>query len=65
MAKNEITKIDEETYRVKEQIKILTAYGEKFKEMIRTVKNPIDIWLIGNTGMRNPWRIPSGYKVYV
>lgn len=31
----------------------------------RIVANPIDIWLIGNTGMRNPWRIPSGFKVYV
>ena len=31
----------------------------------RIVKDPIDIWSIGNTGVRNPWRIPGGYKVYV
>lgn len=31
----------------------------------RIVIDPIDIWLIGNTGIRNPWRIPSGFKVYV
>ncbi len=30
----------------------------------RMVKNRIDIWLIGNTGMRNPWRIPEGFKIY-
>ena len=28
----------------------------------RIVKDPIDIWSIGNTGVRNPWRIPGGYK---
>lgn len=26
----------------------------------RIVKDPIDIWSIGNTGVRNPWRIPGG-----
>ena len=31
----------------------------------RLVKDRIDIWLIGNTGMRNPWRIPEGFKIYV
>ena len=31
----------------------------------RLVKDKIDIWLIGNTGMRNPWRIPEGFKIYV
>lgn len=30
----------------------------------RMVKDKIDIWLIGNTGMRNPWRIPEGFKIY-
>lgn len=35
------------------------------KEEKRIVKDPLDIWLIGNTGMRNPWRIPGGFKVYV
>ena len=28
------------------------------------MKNQIDIWLLGNTGMRNPWRIQGGFKVY-
>lgn len=65
MAKNEIKKIDDNTYSVKEKVKMLTVYGETFKEFERIVKDPIDIWLIGNTGMRNPWRIPSGFKVYV
>jgi hypothetical protein len=31
----------------------------------RLVQDKIDIWLIGNTGMRNPWRIPEGFKIYV
>ena len=31
----------------------------------RLVKDKIDIWMIGNTGMRNPWRIPEGFKIYV
>lgn len=31
----------------------------------RLVQNKVDIWLIGNTGMRNPWRIPEGFKIYV
>lgn len=65
MAKNEIIQIDKNTFEVKEQIKILTEYGEKLKEITRTVINPIEIWNIGNTGMRNPWRIPGGFKVYV
>lgn len=65
MAKNEIKKIDDKTYSVKEKKKVLTIYGEAFKEVERIVKDPIDIWLIGNTGMRNPWRIPSGFRVYV
>ncbi|WP_295093396.1 AlwI family type II restriction endonuclease [Ruminococcus sp.] len=65
MAKSEIIQIDANTYQVTDRVKVLTEYGEKFKELVRTVKNPIDIWLIGNTGMRNPWRIPGGFKVYV
>lgn len=65
MAKNEIIQIDENKYKVVEQVKILTEYGEKIKEITRLVENPIDIWFIGNTGMRNPWRIPGGFKVYV
>ena len=28
------------------------------------MKKQIDIWLLGNTGMRNPWRIHGGFKVY-
>nr|WP_051464723.1 hypothetical protein [Clostridium sp. 12(A)] len=65
MAKAEIIQIDENTYQVKEQKKIKTVDGEKIVEKIRIVVNPIEIWLIGNTGVRNPWRIPSGFKVYV
>lgn len=41
---------------------------KKFKNGLvekRLVKDRIDIWLIGNTGMRNPWRIPEGFKIYV
>lgn len=29
-----------------------------------TGNDKIDIWLIGNTGVRNPWRVFSGFKVY-
>ena len=65
MAKSDIIQIDINTYQVTEHIKVLTEYGERIKDVVRTVKDPIDIWLIGNTGMRNPWRIPGGFKVYV
>lgn len=65
MAKSEITQIDLETFEVVDHVKVLTEYGERIQKITRTVKNPLDIWLIGNTGMRNPWRIPSGFKVYV
>ena len=65
MAKSDIIQIDVNTYQVTDHIKVLTEYGERIKDMIRTVVDPIDIWLIGNTGMRNPWRIPGGFKVYV
>lgn len=64
MAKSEITQIDIDTYQVIDHAKVFTEYGERIKDITRIVKNPIDIWLIGNTGMRNPWRIPSGFKVY-
>ncbi len=64
MAKSDITRIDIDTYQVTDHMKVLTEYGERIKDITRIVKNPIDIWLIGNTGMRNPWRIPSGFKVY-
>lgn len=60
-----IVEIEPNVYKVTEQKKILTEYGERLKEVVRIVKDPIDIWIIGNTGMRNPWRIPSGFKVYV
>lgn len=65
MAKDKIIQIDYDTYDVIERVKVMTEYGEKFVEHTRRVDNPVDIWLIGNTGMRNPWRIPSGFKVYV
>ncbi len=65
MAKAKVEHIEGNTYRVTEMEKRLTAYGERLVEINRIVENPIDIWLIGNTGMRNPWRIPSGFKVYV
>lgn len=64
MAKDKIIQVDYDTYDVVERVKVMTEYGEKFVEHTRRVNNPIDIWLIGNTGMRNPWRIPSGFKVY-
>lgn len=64
MAKSDITRIDIDTYQVTDHMKVFTEYGERIKDVTRIVKNPIDIWLIGNTGMRNPWRIPSGFKVY-
>lgn len=65
MAKSDIIEIDINTYQVTDHIKVLTEYGERIKDVVRIVKDPMDIWLIGNTGMRNPWRIPSGFKVYV
>lgn len=30
----------------------------------RKIDNPINIWLLGNTGVRNPWRIQEGLKIY-
>lgn len=60
-----ITQIDFETFSVVEQQKKVSERGEQVINNERIVKKPIDIWLIGNTGMRNPWRIPSGFKVYV
>lgn len=69
MAKANIIKIEDNVYQVIEQKKIKYKDGNQTKEKIieetRIVRNPIEIWLIGNTGMRNPWRIPSGFKVYV
>ena len=65
MAKARIEQIDHNTYNVIDSVKRITANGTKVDEVTRIVKNPIDIWLVGNTGMRNPWRIPSGFKVYV
>ena len=65
MAKSDIIQLDINTYQVTDHVKILTEYGERIKDVIRTVREPIDIWLIGNTGMRNPWRIPSGFILYV
>ncbi len=65
MAKDKIIQIDYDTYDVIERVKVMTEYGAKFVEHTRRVNHPVDIWLIGNTGMRNPWRIPSGFKVYV
>ncbi len=65
MAKSDIVQIDINTYQVTEHMKVLSEYGERIKDVVRIVKDPIDIWIIGNTGMRNPWRIPSGFKVYV
>ncbi|MCR5654246.1 MAG: AlwI family type II restriction endonuclease [Lachnospiraceae bacterium] len=64
MIKSDITRISIDTYRVTDHMKVFTKDGVLTKDVTRIVKNPIDIWLIGNTGMRNPWRIPSGFKVY-
>ena len=52
MAKSDIIQLDINTYQVTDHVKILTEYGERIKDVIRTVREPIDIWLIGNTGMR-------------
>lgn len=56
-AKTEIVQINDSDYAVIKKYK--NGSVEK-----RVVKNKIDIWLIGNTGMRNPWRIPEGFKIY-
>lgn len=64
MAKAKIEKIDVDTYLVTETVNRITLYGEKIAKEERIVKSPIDIWIIGNTGVRNPWRIPSGFKAY-
>lgn len=64
MAKAKIEQIDHNTYSVTDTAKRITTYGTKIDVVTRVVKNPLDIWLIGNTGMRNPWRIPSGFRVY-
>ena len=57
-AKTEILQINDTDWAVVKRYKNGTI--EK-----RLVKDKIDIWLIGNTGMRNPWRIPEGFKIYV
>jgi hypothetical protein len=57
-AKTTIRKINETEWEV---IKLF----KNGRNENRIVNTPIDIWLIGNTGVRNPWRIPSGFKVYV
>lgn len=56
-AKTEMVQINENDWMVVKKYK--NGVVEK-----RLVKNKIDIWLIGNTGMRNPWRIPEGFKIY-
>lgn len=56
-AKTERKQIDTNTWEITKTYR--TGEVEK-----RIVVDPIDIWLIGNTGMRNPWRIPGGFKVY-
>ncbi len=57
-AKTELIKISDSEWMVIKKYK--NGLIEK-----RLVKDRIDIWLIGNTGMRNPWRIPEGFKIYV
>ena len=56
-AKTEIVQISDSDWAVIKKYK--NGNVEK-----RVVKDKIDIWLIGNTGMRNPWRIPEGFKIY-
>ena len=56
-AKTEIVQISDSDWAVIKKYK--NGKVEK-----RIVKDKIDIWLIGNTGMRNPWRIPEGFKIY-
>ena len=48
-AKTEIVQISDSDWAVIKKYK--NGNVEK-----RVVKDKIDIWLIGNTGMRNPWR---------
>lgn len=60
-----IEMIEDNIYKITENIKRMTESGENLVVQTRIVENPIDIWVIGNTGMRNPWRIPSGFKAYV
>ena len=56
--RNTVEQIAENEWR------ITTTYNDG-REVVRTITDKIDIWNIGNTGMRNPWRIPGGFKVYV
>lgn len=60
--KKEIEQIDTYTYKIIEYPKSNTAEAKK---KYRIVKNPVNIWIIGNTGMRNPWRVAGGFKVCV
>ena len=65
MAKDIIEKIGECDYIVYTKEKKSGEGGQELLiEMQRRVTNPRDIWLIGNTGVRNPWRLPGGFKVY-
>lgn len=57
-AKTELVQVSEKDWMVIKKYK--NGLVEK-----RLVMDKIDIWLIGNTGMRNPWRIPEGFKIYV
>lgn len=61
----EIEIIENNKYMIIETVKRMTEYGERSVKQTRIVEDPINIWVIGNTGMRNPWRIPSGFKAYV
>lgn len=65
MAKDIIEKIGECDYIVYTKEKKSGEGGQELLiETQRRVTNPRDIWLIGNTGVRNPWRLPGGFKVY-
>ena len=57
-AKTELVQVSEKDWMVIKKYK--NGLVEK-----RLVMDKIDIWFIGNTGMRNPWRIPEGFKIYV
>jgi len=65
MAKDKIIKVSECDYLIRFQDKKIDGEGhEVLVETERRVTNLRDIWLIGNTGVRNQWRLPGGFKVY-
>ena len=48
MAKSDIVQIDINTYQVTEHMKVLSEYGERIKDVVRVVKDPIDIGIMAS-----------------